>query len=462
MREFDEEAAYPALGATLAHGADFAEVFYEDRSELHLSSDGTRLTAASETHMRGAGLYLMNGAESRYAYTNDTTPAGVAQLADDAGTPTTWDCPAPARAASPLTECETMAQLSPLEEEPASAPMEDKAALIADIARRARAHDARIASARADYQEREQWVAVMNTEGLWRRERRVLCTVRLYVGAADGGQASSNWGNFSFAAGLECLRDEEARAAVAQQVCDGALRMMEARSVAPEMMPVVVDSGTFVHEDCGHPLETASLVGGASVFAGKFGEQVASPLVTVVDDGAQPGRCGTNAMSDEGVTSGPNVLIKDGILCGCMADRAGARALGVAHTAAGRRQDYRFAPASRMTNTYLAAGTTPTEHIIPMVSRGLYVSEVGGGNVNPATGTFNFLVASGFLIEHGELTYPVANINLSGHSIDALKRIVAVGDSYFPDPGSLCGASSGLVYVTAYMPRILIDGLMVG
>ncbi|MBS5477942.1 MAG: TldD/PmbA family protein, partial [Coriobacteriia bacterium] len=216
------------------------------------------------------------------------------------------------------------------------------------------------------------------------------------------------------------------------------------------------------HEDCGHPLESTHLAGGASVFYGKIGQRVASPLVTILDDGTQSGLCGSAAISDEGVASAPNLLIEDGVLRGYMVDRLGSRQLGMAQTAAGRRQDYRFAPVARMTNTYMRAGTTPNDSIIPSVSHGLYVSEVGGGNVNPTTGNFNFLVASGYLIENGELTYPIANINLSGQSIDALMRVAAVGDTYHPDDGSLCGADSGLIYVTAYMPRVLIDGMLVG
>lgn len=461
MGAFDEEPVYPVLQRPLDGGADFAEVFFEDKTETRIDSDGERVTSASQTRMRGAGLYLLNGCETRYGYTNDVSRAGIAALADDISSSIAWDRPAPAR---PLAELSELRVASPnaVVLDPHDVPMERKKRVLLDICRRARSFDPRIVDAHADYQDRVQHVSVVNSEGLLVRERRVTTTVRVYVTAADGNGANGAWNNFSMSAGFECLEDEGRRRAMVAKTCTGALNGLAARPVAPEVMPVVVDSGTFVHEDCGHPLESTHLVGGASVFFGKLGERVASPLVTVLDDGTRPQLCGSHAISDEGVPSASNLLIEDGILRGYMVDRLGSRQLGMAQTAAGRRQDYRFAPVARMTNTYMRAGSTPAESIIPSVAHGLYVSEVGGGNVNPTTGNFNFLAASGYLIENGELTYPIANINLSGQSIDALMRIAAVGDTYYPDDGSLCGADSGLIYTTAYMPRVLIDGMLVG
>ncbi|MBS5450610.1 MAG: TldD/PmbA family protein [Coriobacteriia bacterium] len=459
---FDEESVYPALGVPLRRGADFAEVFFEDKAETRIDSDGERVCAASLTHMRGAGLYLLSGQDTRYGYTNDASSAGISALADDISSALAWDSPAPAREPLELGEARAVPSPNAIALDPTDVPLERKKAVLLDICRRARGFDARIVDAHADYQDRVQNVAVLNSEGLLTRERRVITTLRLYVTAAEDGRSNANWSNYSMAAGFECLEDEGRRAAMVAKTCGAALNGLRAVSVAPEVMPVVVDSGTFIHEDCGHPLESTHLAGGASVFYGKIGQRVASPLVTILDDGTQSGLCGSAAISDEGVASAPNLLIEDGVLRGYMVDRLGSRQLGMAQTAAGRRQDYRFAPVARMTNTYMRAGTTPNDSIIPSVSHGLYVSEVGGGNVNPTTGNFNFLVASGYLIENGELTYPIANINLSGQSIDALMRVAAVGDTYHPDDGSLCGADSGLIYVTAYMPRVLIDGMLVG
>lgn len=455
------DPAREALGTPLARGADFSELFVEDRHETRVSSNGSQVTAASSTHMHGAGLYLMSGEETRYGYTNDTSARGLSGLAGRLSGLCAWGAPAPRSEAADVIE-RVYPSRNAVERSPETVGDAEKARVLDAVCAEARAFSPDIVEVHADYQDRVQNVAVLNSEGLLARERRVVTTLRLYVTASDGRRSNSSWSNYSSGHGFEYVADEANRAAMVRSTCTDALEGLVARRVEPEVMPVVVDSGTFIHEDCGHPLEATHARGGGSVFFGKVGQQVASPLVTVVDDGSLAGACGSNAMSDEGVESAENVLIENGVMRGYMADRLGSRQLGVPQTGAGRRQDYRFAPVSRMTNTYVRKGATPTESIIPSVSRGLYVREVGGGNVDPTTGKFNFLATSGNLIENGELTYPISNVNLSGQSIDALMRVAAVGDSYFPDSGSLCGADSGLIYVTAFMPRLLIDGMMVG
>lgn len=455
------DAATDALAVPLGRGADFSELFCEDRHETRISSDGRRVTAASSTHMQGAGLYLMSGTETRYGYTNALDSSGLLSLAHDLSGLAPWRSCAAASAPSVVSE-RTFEPANPIERSPETVGVDEKKRVLLALCAEARGFSPQIVEAHADYQDRVQEVAVVNSDGTLARERRVVTTLRLFVTASDGTRSNGSWSNYSACRGFEFAADEELRAKIVASTCGDALAGLVAHPVAPEVMPVVVDSGTFIHEDCGHPLESTHLAGGASVFCDKVGEQVASPLVTIGDCGCMPGLCGTNAMSDEGVPSADNVLIENGVLKGYMVDRLGSRQLGCAQTAAGRRQDYRFAPVARMTNTYMKCGETPTEDIIPSVSHGLYVREVGGGNVDPTTGKFNFLAASGNLIENGELTYPISNINLSGQSIDTLKRIVAVGDTWFPDAGSLCGADSGLIYVTAFMPRVLIDGMMVG
>lgn len=455
------EPAGEALALPLGRGADFSELFFEDKYETRISSNGRQITASSSTHMHGAGLYLMSGTQTRYGFTNNTDARGLRSLAERLGSLGPWKAPAAPSAILPVRE-RVYAPHNTVVKSPETVPAEAKARLLNQVCAEARAYSSKIVEVHADYQDRIQNVAVMNSEGLLARERRVITTLRLFVTASDGERMNGAWNNFSSGHGFEYLEDDAERSRMVASVCGNAMNGLVARSVSPQVMPVVVDSGTFIHEDCGHPLESTHLAGGTGVYYGKIGEVVASPLVTIGDSGEWPELCGSFAMSDEGVEAKDNVLIENGVLKGYMVDRLGSRQLGMPQTAAGRRQDYRFAPVARMSNTYLKKGETPTESIIPSVSHGLYVREVGGGNVNPTTGNFNFLAVSGNIIENGELTYPISNINLSGQSIDALKRIVAVGDSYFPDDGSLCGADSGLVYVTAFMPRVLIDGMMVG
>lgn len=457
----DLKTFFDLLSVPLKCGADFSELFIEDREEFSIRNDGSKVYSASSSHQKGVGLYLLSGTKSRYGYTCDGSYHGVKTLVDQLSSMIAWDNNGAVPQLPPLhTESYTSANRVLLF--PGGVSKERKKAVLNKVCRMARDFSPEIIEAHGEYQDYVQNVTILNSLGLHTGEQRVITTLRLFVTASDGKKNMMNWGNFSAARGFEFLEDEDKLASIVETVCQGALNGLIARKVAPQFLPIVVDSGTFIHEACGHSLEATHVAGGNSVFYGKIGQKVAGDKVTILDAGNVPDMCGSFAISDEGIASAPAVLIENGILKGYMADRKGARMLGVPMTANGRRQNYRFAPGSRMTNTYMKAGSDPTDAIIPSVEKGIYVKEVGGGNVNPVTGNFNFLIASGFMIEHGEVTYPIASVNLSGQSIETLCRVSMVGDRYFPDDGSLCGAESGLVYVTAFQPRILIDGMMIG
>lgn len=457
----DMKPFFDVLSVPLKCGADFSELYMEDREEFSLRHDGSQVYSASSSRQKGVGLYLLSGAKSRYGYTCDCSLEGVKTLAKNLSSMITWEGGSAPAALPPLRE-EHYTSANVVRIDPKTVSEARKKAVLKKVCDMARAYSPKIVEAHGEYQDYVQNVTILNSLGLLTGERRVITTLRLFVTASDGSKSMMNWGNFSSALGFEFVENEEKLASIVDTVCEGALNGLVARKVEPQFLPIVVDSGTFIHEACGHSLEATHVAGGNSVFYGKVGQKVASEKVTILDSGIVPGMCGSFAISDEGVPSSPALLIEKGILRGYMADRKGARALGVPMTANGRRQNYRFAPGARMTNTYMQTGSDPTESIIPSVEKGIYVKEVGGGNVNPVTGNFNFLIASGFMIEHGEVTYPIASVNLSGQSIETLCRVSMVGDKYFPDDGSLCGAESGLVYVTSYQPRILIDGMMIG
>lgn len=452
---------YDLLSVPLQSGADFSEIYMEDREEFSLRNDGRQVYSASSSRQTGVGLYLLSGEKSRYGYSCDCTPEGVRTLINNLSAMIDWGRPKVPVTLGELRE-EHHVSANKVRIYPHQVTAEQKKRVLNSVCRMARDYSPQIVEAHGEYQDYIQHVTIMNSLGLLTGEDRVITTLRLFVTASDGRKSQMNWGNFSSALGFEYVEDEMRLENIVRTVCDGAINGLTARKVSPQFLPIVVDNGTFIHEACGHSLEATHVAGGNSVFYGKVGQQVASPKVTIIDDGTVPEMCGSFAISDEGVPSTPAVLIENGILKGYMADRKGARQLGIPMTANGRRQGYRFAPGARMTNTYMQIGNDPTDSIISSVERGIYVKDIGGGNVNPVTGNFNFLIASGFMIEHGEITYPIASVNLSGQSIETLCRVSMVGDSYFRDDGSLCGAESGLVYVTAFQPRILIDGMMIG
>ena len=229
-------------------------------------------------------------------------------------------------------------------------------------------------------------------------------------------------------------------------------------------MPVVIDNGfggVLFHEACGHALEASFVSKGVSAFSNKLGTMVASPIVTAIDDGTIPNAWGTTNIDDEGTLTAKNILIEDGVLKSYLVDRLNGKRMGIASTGSARRQSYRFAPTSRMNNTYIAQGSSNPEDIISSTEYGLYAKTMGGGSVNPATGDFNFAVMEGYLIEDGKITKPLRGATLVGNGAKVLELIDAVGNNLTLGQGN-CGAESGMVPANVGQPMIRVKQLTVG
>jgi TldD protein len=238
------------------------------------------------------------------------------------------------------------------------------------------------------------------------------------------------------------------------------------RLVQQDAMPVVLGPGwpgILLHEAIGHGLEGDFNRKGTSAFAGRVGQQVASPLCTVVDDGTLPGRRGSLNVDDEGTKTQHTVLIEKGILKGYIQDRLNAGLMGVAPTGNGRRESYAHLPMPRMTNTYMLAGESDPQEIIGSVGKGLYAVNFGGGQVDITSGKFVFTASEAYLIENGKVTRPVKGATLIGNGPDVLKRVSMVGCDLELDSGvGTCGKDGQSVPVGVGQPTLLIDELTVG
>jgi TldD protein len=229
-------------------------------------------------------------------------------------------------------------------------------------------------------------------------------------------------------------------------------------------MPVVLGpggGGVLFHEACGHGLEADHIVKGASVFRGRVGEKIASPLVNGVDDGTIPGAWGSQAYDDEGVPTERTVLFADGELVNLLYDRVRAEQDGVASTGNGRRQSYASLPIPRMRNSFILGGESRPEDVVAGTPRGLYAAVLGGGQVNPATGDFVFGVAEGYLIEDGRITVPVRGANLIGNGPTILAAIDAVADDVETRDG-VCGKEGQGAPVSNGSPTLRIARMTVG
>ena len=231
-------------------------------------------------------------------------------------------------------------------------------------------------------------------------------------------------------------------------------------------MPVVLGSGwsgVLWHEAVGHGLEGDFHRKKTSMFTSMMGDMIASPGVTVVDDGTLADRRGSLTIDDEGTPTQRNVLIENGRLVGLMQDRQNARLMGVKPTGNGRRQSHAYAPMPRMTNTFMLGGDKDPKEIIASVKKGLYCANFGGGQVDIVSGKFVFSVTEGYLIEDGKLTAPVKGATLIGAGSEALTKVGMVGNDMSLDPGiGTCGKDGQGVPVGVGQPTLRIDALTVG
>jgi TldD protein len=281
--------------------------------------------------------------------------------------------------------------------------------------------------------------------------------------AEDGGQQSSGYEAPGALRGWEFSAEHDPRL-LAQRAAKQAMVKLYAADCPSGEMPVVIGNGfggVIFHEACGHLLETTSVAKKASVFHDKLDQMIASPVVSAVDDGLLPNAWGSINIDDEGLPTQRTQLIKDGKLTSFMVDRVGALQTGYTATGSGRRQSYKFAPASRMRNTFIEAGPHDLDAMISSVDRGIFAKKMGGGSVQPGTGEFNFSVQEGYLIENGKIAGPLKSATLISTGPKVLQEISMVGRDLELAAG-MCGSVSGAVPTTVGQPALKVDRIVVG
>ncbi|MDO4265986.1 MAG: TldD/PmbA family protein [Eubacteriales bacterium] len=457
-----ETTAEKILDYILSHGGDFGEVFCEQKlyTQMNMISQGRehfRPEAVSSGCEAGTGIRIFQGGASIYLYTNAEDEASLFGLLKEKWGKT------PAAMDGNLQCGKACGNESGYAGEICGASLTGKASLLCRINRAGFAASERISRMRTRYIDMDQSVLIANTEGVMAHDRRVKTRLHITATAQDGNETQSSY------TGPGAMRDfgfyqELNPERYAGKAAEDAVRMLHAVPCPTGRMPVVIANGfggLFFHEACGHSLEASAAADGASEFSGKIGQQVAAPGLTLIDDGSMPDAWGSLHIDDEGIPTRKNVLIENGILRGFMTDRWNGKRLGLAPTGSARRQSYRFAPTSRMTNTYIMAGTDKLSDMIASIDRGIYVKSINAGSVNPPIGEFNFNTSETFLIEHGEITKPVHSATLIGTGGDILKRVEMIGDDYDIGQG-FCYAGSGAIYIGAGQPSVKISEMTVG
>ena len=328
----------------------------------------------------------------------------------------------------------------------------------------ARAVSAEISQVTARLYDWETDVIIANSEGLFIPDRRVYTRLALTAVASGGGESQTGSYNPGAMMGFELFGSRVNPEDVGRRAAKQAVTMLHAEPCPAGVMCAVIDKGfggVIFHEACGHSLEATAVAFGNSEFAGKLGQQIASPIVTAIDDGTIPNAWGSINIDDEGTPARKNVLIEKGILKSYMIDKFNGRRMGMESTGNARRESFAYTTTSRMTNTYIAPGQDSNEDIIASMEYGLYAKQMGGGSVNPVTGEFNFAVTEGYMVRNGKICEPVRGASLVGKGSEVIMNIDMVGKDLEMGQG-MCGSSSGSVPTNVGQPLIRVSSITVG
>lgn len=448
-----------ALRKALSAGGDMADLFFEEAATASLVLEDGRLEKILSGVEAGVGLRTIFGDHQVLASTSELDRAALLDLAGTLSQAVRRGEPALLAAAGrPGVGPRYLARVRP-----ETVGLEAKVDLVRRAEAAARGYDGRIRQVRVTYGDRAQVVVILNSEGVFCADERISTLFMVQVVAADGGVVQVGYEPVGGALGFE-LFEEHSPEAVALKAAERAILMLEAEEAPGGPMPVVLSAeagGTMIHEAVGHGLE-ADLAGeGLSVYTGRLGEEVASPLITVLDDATLPYRRGSFTYDDEGAPAQRTVLIEKGVLKSYMHDWRSARKAGLGSTGNGRRMSFRHPPIVRMTNTLIAPGGTDPKEILASTDRGLFVRKMGGGQVNTVNGDFVFEVSEGYLIERGELGPAVRGATLTGQGPEILQQIDRVGSDLGFAIGT-CGKDGQGAPVADAQPTIRLPEIIVG
>ncbi len=456
----EEAVLQRTLQSALQHGGDFAEVFAEDRRLASARFDDGKVEEFTSGRERGAGIRVVRGDSTGYAHTADLTERGLRDAADAAAAAAQG---APGETRVVALERQSVRRPHEVRELPETVDKARKAEVLERADHAARSESDSIRQVSATYADARRQVLIANSDGLLVEDDRVRTRFGVQCVAVGDTGMQTGFEAPGRTVGFE-LFDEIDPEAVARTAAQRALTMLRARPAPRGKLPVVLKKGAggvLFHEACGHGLEADLVARDASVFRGRVGELVASPLITLVDDGTYAREWGTYAIDDEGAPAQRNVLIEDGVLTDYMWDLVRARKNGRASSGNGRRETYQHLPMVRMTNTFLLQGDDDPDAIISDTEHGLYCVALGGGQVNTATGDFVFGITEAYMIENGEITEPVRAAQLIGNGPETLRLVDAVGSDFDTWAGT-CGKDGQGVPVSSGQPTLRVAELTVG
>lgn len=455
----DKELLTKALKKAISSGGEYAEIFVENKKPTLIHLEDSKIEKVISGVDYGLGIRLIYDGRTAYAYSNDLSEESLLNAASEVSKA------ASKKATDSIIDLKTKSPSVSFDIRlfPENVPVEKKISLVRKADNIARGYDSRIRQVSVIYNDFIQKVQIATTEGTIAEDERIHTLSVIQVVASDNGIVQTGYESIGGSLGFE-LFDEIDIEELSLKAAKRAIMMLTARRAPGRRMPVVISSeagGTMIHEAIGHGLEADLVQQGLSIYSKKMGQEIASSLVTVIDDSTIQKKRGSFRFDDEGMPSQHTVLLEKGILKSYMYDKLTAIKDGVLSTGNGRRQSYQYRPIPRMTNTFIAPGETPPEKIINSVDYGLFVKKMGGGQVNTITGDFVFDVQEGYLIKKGLVEEAVRGATLAGNGPEVLKSIDMVGSDLGFSIGT-CGKDSQGVPVSDAMPTVRIPEIVVG
>ncbi len=457
-----KKLALLVINEALATGADYAEIFYEDSTAYSLMIENGKVRTSSSNSMCGVGLRLLKQNQCVYGYTNDLSKKGLLALASSLNK-SFHD--------KRLLTVEKFTMIKSKNRNPVTnsydnISREEKIALVREgIDEIESMKDPRIVRYIGSFANNHRFVAVFNSKGKWFQRDSEFARLVYSVVAADATGFETGFEGPGAQQDISYFKTEKVNPRkAARKAAEQALKNLGAKECPSGKMPVVIGNGwggVLFHESCGHPLEASAIAKGLSCFNGKYGEMIASPLVSAVDDSTIPQAWGSIDIDDEGNLGSKRQLIKDGKLTDYMIDDFNGRRMNREGNGACRRQNYRYCPTSRMSNTYIENGKSTPEEIIKATKLGLYAVGFAGGSVDPTTGEFNFGCSEAYIIRDGKVCEPVKGATLIGKGSEILKNIDMVGNDLDLGQG-MCGAASGSIRTNVGQPTLRISEVTVG
>lgn len=451
-----------AFGALLGPGIDFGDLYFQHaRRESWTMEDGIVKDGAHAIE-QGVGVRAISGEKTGFAYSDEIDTPALIEAAKSARAIARDGSSASPRALVPGTGRSLYSSDDPID----GMANGEKVEALREIDRFLRAADPRVKQVMVSLAGGVDTVLVARSDGVLAADVRPLVRLNVQVIVEHNGRRESGYagggGRYSYA---ELLADGKPQH-FAREALRQALVNLEAIDAPAGLMPVVLGNGwpgVLLHEAVGHGLEGDFNRKGTSTYAGRMGQRVASPGVTIVDDGTLPNRRGSLNVDDEGTPTACTTLIEDGVLVGYMQDTHNARLMGMQPTGNGRRESFAHLPMPRMTNTYMLAGDHDPEEMIRSVKKGLYAVNFGGGQVDITSGKYVFSATEAYLIEDGKITAPVKGATLIGNGPETMQRVKMIGNDLALDEGvGVCGKDGQSVPVGVGQPSLLIDQLTVG